>query len=169
MTPRDRDYPYARAASAGIATGMRGTVAITAIAYAARQGALSVRYPHLDRLLQAQPTLPLLATAVVGELIVDKLPMTPSRLEPGPLVGRLVGSGVTGALVSRGRGGSSITGALVGAVTALASSWAFGRGRVKISARTGVPDPVVAIGEDGLAIAFASLAAAPYSTDTRHG
>ena len=162
MTASRRDYPYARAASAGIATGMRGTMAFTAIAYAARLGNFSLRDHRLDRVLRAKPALPVLGLAALGELVVDKLPMTPSRLEPGPLAGRLVGGGLAGALASRGRGGSPVAGAIVGVAAALTSSWIFNRGRAWVGTRTGIPDPIVAVGEDSLAIAAATFAAAPY-------
>ena len=160
MTALRRDNPYARAASAGLATGMRSTMAFTAMAYAARLGNFSLRDHRLDRVLRSKPALPVLGLAALGELVVDKLPMTPSRLEPGPLAGRLVGGSLAGALASRGRGGSPVTGALVGMAAALASSWIFNRGRTWIGDRTGIPDPVVAVGEDGLAIAAATYAAA---------
>lgn len=162
MTASRRDYPYARAASAGIATGMRSTMAFTAIAYAARLGNFGLRDHRFDRLLRSKPALPVLGMAALGELVVDKLPMTPSRLEPGPLAGRLIGGGLAGAFTSRGRGGSPVAGALVGVAAALTSSWIFNRGRAWVGTRTGIPDPIVAVGEDVLAIAAAAFAAAPY-------
>lgn len=160
MTATKPDYPYARAASAGIASGMRGMMAFTAIAYAARASTLDVGDGRLGWLLRSPAATAALSLAAAGELVVDKLPMTPDRLRPGPLSGRIVVGGVTGAIVSRGRGGSPLIGAVAGSLAALASSWVFGRGRARIGALTGIPDPIVAVGEDVLAIAVAAIATA---------
>lgn len=150
--------PYARAAAAGIATGMRGSMALAAIAVAARNGSPDVGDHFPGRLLGTRPAMPLLLLAVAGELIGDKLPATPSRLLPGPLLGRCATGALTGAVIGRGRGGSTLGGAAAGSLAALASSWVGNKGRAAIVARTGLPDPVVALGEDVLAILFAAIA-----------
>ena len=155
MTSRTRDYPYLRAAGAGIVTGMRGATAGAAITVAIRLGLLDAGPGRLGRLLRWPPTLPLAILAAGGEMAVDKLPSTPSRLDPGPLGGRLVGGAVTGAIVARGRGGSATTGAVFGSLAALASSWAFYHARARLGSVTGLPDAVVAGGEDALAISVA--------------
>ena len=53
---------------------------------------------------------------------------------------------------------------LVGLLAALASSWTFRWGRAWLGQRTGLPDPVVALGEDALAITVALAATAPVET-----
>jgi uncharacterized membrane protein len=138
---------------------MRGSLAMTAIAVAARRGDLRLGDGLLGQILHSRPALPVLCLAAAGELVIDKLPMTPSRLEPGPLFGRIVGGGVTGAIIGRGWGGSPVTGGVAGAVSALASSWVFGKGRAWVGSVTSLPDPIVAIGEDILAIGVAAFAA----------
>ena len=155
MTSPNRDYPYLRAAGAGIVTGMRSATAGAAIAVAVRLGLLDAGPGRLGHLLRWPPALPLAILAAGGEIAVDKFPSTPSRLDPGPLGGRIVGGAVTGAIVARGRGGSAATGAAVGSLAALASSWAFYHARAKLSSVTGLSDAVVAGGEDALAVSVA--------------
>lgn len=157
-SPSSAVVPYVRAASGGIATGMRGAMTLAAITVAARAGSLDVGDRFPGRLLGTRPAMPLMLLAAAGELVGDKLPVTPSRLEPGPLFGRCVTGALTGAVISRGRGGSPVGGAMVGSLAALAGSWVGNRGRAAIVKRTGLPDPVVAVGEDVLAILFAAVA-----------
>lgn len=156
--------PYIRAASAGLATGMRGTMALAAIAVAARNGSLDVGDGFPGRWLGTRPAMPLLLLGAAGELVGDKLPATPSRLLPGPLLGRCVTGAVTGAVIGRGRGGSALGGAVAGSLGALASSFAGNKGRAAIVARTGLPDPVIAAGEDVLSILCAAIAVSDRDT-----
>lgn len=95
-----------------------------------------------------------LGVAAVGELIADKLPWVPSRLEPLPLAGRVVLGGTAGALDSLAEGRASDVGALLAALGALVGSV------VGYRLRTGLPlpDPLVALGEDLLACLLGSWA-----------
>lgn len=166
VTSQNRDFPYLRAAGAGIATGMRSATAAAAIVVAVRLGLLDrPKVPgdgRIGRLLRWGPALPLSILAVGGELVADKLPLTPSRLDPGPLGGRFAAGAMAGAIVARGRGGSAAAGALIGSAVALASSWAFYHCRVWLGSATGLPDLIVAIGEDALAIVVAAATVADW-------
>jgi uncharacterized membrane protein len=55
----------------------------------------------------------------VGELVVDKLPKTPNRTDPGPLLARLVFGGLVGAIAATGVSGSAFEGVFLGAIGAL--------------------------------------------------
>ena len=89
----------------------------------------------------------------------DKLPMTPSRLAPGPLFGRVVGGAVAGALVARDVRGSAWTGALLGPGGAVLGSFAGNKLRAKVVKVSGLPDPLVAIVEDAIALGLGLAAA----------
>jgi uncharacterized membrane protein len=91
-------------------------------------------------------------TAVIAELIVDKLPITPSRLKAPLLIGRLcagafVGAVLAGALHQGGREGALLgaSGALIGAVVGY---WL----RIGIVKWTGWPDLAVALMEDAMTV-----------------
>ena len=62
------------------------------------------------------------AVSVVGEVVADKLPVTPSRLDPLPLLGRVTAGAVGGLALARGRHANVILPALVGAGGAVAGS-----------------------------------------------
>jgi uncharacterized membrane protein len=76
--------------------------------------------------------------AGAGELVGDKLPATPSRVGAGPLFGRATSGAVVGAVA--------------GALGALAGSWLFYVARKAVVEKTGLPDLVVALVEDAVAI-----------------
>ena len=70
------------AALAGAATGLRATVGLGALVETAA--------PGLPRPLTLPPARVVVGLGVAGELVGDKLPNTPSRLEPpGLLAGRV--------------------------------------------------------------------------------
>ncbi|MEV4640494.1 hypothetical protein AB0J80_24435 [Actinoplanes sp. NPDC049548] len=94
--------------------------------------------------------------AAGGELVVDKLPGTPSRLQPGPLAGRLVLGAVAGGWYARRRGRSVILPAVTAAAAAAGSSWAGARWR-SVAARRGLAVPA-ALAEDGVAVSLAAVA-----------
>lgn len=96
----------------------------------------------------------LLVAAMLGELVGDKLPMTPSRTDPGALGGRAVSGAIAGLAVATTTTGPDRRGrsAVLGAVGALVGSVVLMRLRSTVARRTGLPDPVVALAEDALAI-----------------
>jgi uncharacterized membrane protein len=92
-------------------------------------------------------------TAAIAELILDKLPITRSRLQPTGLIARmctgaLVGTVLAGVLQQSGRAGAllGVSGAVIGA---LVGYWL----RTRIVKWTGWPDYVVGLMEDATAIA----------------
>lgn len=131
-----------RAAVLGTVTGARTFLAPAALALRGRLGKA------------AKFAVPVLAA---GEIVGDKLPMAPPRVEGPGLVGRVL----SGALSGRVSGGAR--GARVGAAFALASTYPSQALRSQIVKRTPVPDVAIAIPED---LIGASLAAAA-STEPR--
>ncbi|MEJ5943822.1 hypothetical protein WDZ17_00750 [Pseudokineococcus basanitobsidens] len=101
--------------------------------------------------------------ALATELVMDKKPETPSRLEGGPLAGRVLGGGA-GAAALAARDGASPTGpAAAGAAGALAGSWA-GLAWRTWAAKKSSPfdeDLPAALVEDAVAVALALVACLP--------
>lgn len=91
--------------------------------------------------------------AALGELVVDKLPGTPSRVEPAPLGGRLVLGALAGGLYARRRGRNVVLPALVAGATAFAASYA-GAGWRAYAARHQLAVPA-ALAEDAATLALA--------------
>jgi uncharacterized membrane protein len=101
--------------------------------------------------------------AAAGEIIADKLPMTPSRVDRGPLIGRIASGALAGTAFASAtgvRGARLIPPAVAGAAGAFAGSWGGYTARKAAVEATGLPDPVVAVVEDLAAVGLA-LAALP--------
>jgi uncharacterized membrane protein len=95
--------------------------------------------------------------AAVGELAADKTPYIGSRLEAGPLAGRVVAGAICGALVASERTGSAPLGFVVGGIAAFASAHLFYHLR-RTSTELGIPDFAFALAEDSAALAIGSRA-----------
>jgi uncharacterized membrane protein len=126
-----------RAALLGTVTGARGFMAPAALALRGRLGRI------------AKYTVPVLAA---GEVVGDKLPMAPPRIEGPGLVGRVVSGAVSGRVSAGGRG------ARIGAAFALAATYPSQALRAQIVKRTPVPDIVCAVPEDLIGAALAGVA-----------
>ena len=98
-----------------------------------------------------------LAGLAIAEIVADKLPEVPDRIDPAPIAAR----GVIGAAVGAIAGGEDywVAGAAIGAVAAVASAWLGWAVRKEAGWATGLPDPVLAVVEDAIAIGTAKSAA----------
>lgn len=99
-----------------------------------------------------------LVTAIVftvlalGEYVGDKLPQTPNRTAPGPLMARVAFAGLVGAICATGVDGPVVEGVLLGVAGALAGAFLGYQIRKHLVEWSGRADWNVAIVEDGLAI-----------------
>jgi len=142
-----------RAALLGLATGGRATAGLTA---------LSLTAPPSTR-LGNRWTRRLAGTATGGEWLGDKLPQTPSRLQPEGFLPRLACGAVGGAIVSsragdgRGRTALAAAAGLLGAVAGsrLGAAW-----RQQASRRFGNDLPGALI-EDAWVLGAARFASRP--------
>lgn len=149
---------YARALALGVVSGLRSMTGLAALAVASRPGRprpLVADLPAPWRLFGTRGALLGFGLAAVGEYVGDKLPATPSRLEPLPLTGRLVIGATTGATICRAKGASPVVGGVLGALGALGGAYAGYRYRTDLARLTGAPDLPLALLEDGAAIAIA--------------
>lgn len=144
------------AAGLGAATGLR---CMMGLATASRElaGESAGEADRLRQWLGQDTTSIVLSGLAIGELAVDKLPDLPDRIEPAPLAAR----GVVGALVGAAAGGEDywIAGAIVGGAAALAAAWVGFSVRKEAGWATGLPDLVIALVEDAVAVAGAREAA----------
>jgi uncharacterized membrane protein len=105
-----------------------------------------------------------LVTAVVftvfaaGELIGDKLPKTPNRTAPVPLLARLAFGGLVGAIAATGLHGSVIEGIVLGVISAVAGAFLGFNLRQHLVKVRCFPDLPVALVEDALAIGLSVIA-----------
>jgi uncharacterized membrane protein len=135
----------------GVVSGMRAALGPALVSHQ-----LSRRpHPELGRLnfMRSPTTAAVLKVAAAGELVGDKLPATPDRIEPGPLSGRALSGALCGAALGRAARREVATGALVGALGAVAGAYAFYNLRRVLTHDQGLPDLAVALAEDALALA----------------
>jgi uncharacterized membrane protein len=97
------------------------------------------------------------ACAVGAELVFDKLPTTGSRLEPRPLAGRVLFAGLTAAALARSEQESPVAAVAVASGATLAAAKTGYELRAALDRR--LPDTMVAVAEDALAIGLATRAA----------
>ena len=140
----------------GIVAGMRSQLPLALLSLAAHQSGRDKQ--TLPEFMTSRKATALLLASAAGEIVVDKLPVTPSRLMPGSLVVRASTGGLAGVLLSRGTALAPIPGAALGAVGALVGSFAGYRVRAGLVATTGLPDPLLAVLEDVTAVAIGSHA-----------
>lgn len=140
---------YAGAALLGALAGMRSMAAPAVLGQLSRNGALSEVTGPLA--LVAKPHLAT-ATSVMalGEMVADKLPFVPNRTAVGPLLGRALTGGVSGAVVCSARKRSAWLGALIGAAAAVGATYGAYELRKRAGKRLHLPDTVIALAEDAL-------------------
>jgi uncharacterized membrane protein len=152
---------YILAVAIGIVAGLRSMTAPAAVAWAAALGWLRLDGTALE-FLSSDVARWVLTALMVGELVADKLSFTPSRTTPGPFIARVVTGGLSGAALVSGHGAGWLPGALLGAVGGVIGTLGGYRARTGLVRRLAVPDYIVAVGEDVVAVggAFLILAAA---------
>ena len=91
-----------------------------------------------------------LTKIAAGELVTDKLPFTPSRLKPGPLSARMLSGALCGAALCVSAKEPFEKGAALGALGALAGSYAGYYLRQRLD--RDYSDIAVALAEDAVAI-----------------
>lgn len=148
-----------RAVSLGFAAGLRSMVPIGALA---RHHADAPRSAPWRRWIPFRwpPARTIMQIITGGEMLVDKLPIVPSRVAPGPLGGRVAVGAVSGAAVGSEYRSPSATalGAVVGAAGAVAGAFIGYRTRTYLTSTYHLPDLPVALVEDALAVGIASRA-----------
>jgi uncharacterized membrane protein len=96
------------------------------------------------------------------ELVVDKLPSTPSRTEAFGLSGRVMFGGLSGACLAVAGGLSPALGAVLGAAGGVAGAFAGYESRRRLARALGIRDVVIALLEDIVAIGGGLLIASRF-------
>ena len=143
---------YLRALGMGAVAGLRSMTAPALFSYmATRHNDSALVKTPLGNLASPQVAGTLCALAV-GELIVDKLPQAPNRTVPVSVVFRALSGGVIGAAICAEEGESSAAGAVLGVLGAVAATYGAFHLRQTADRKSGLPDPVIALVEDIIAI-----------------
>lgn len=151
-----------RALALGVVTGMRSQLAAALLAWRQTRGDLPEPVEGPAGLFRRRPAVGMLMLAA-GEIVADKLPRTPSRLDTGPFLGRLGLGATAGAGIAAAYDRSRLAGGALGVAGAALGSWAGARYRAALAERSQVPDAVWAALEDATAIALGIAATRPPS------
>ena len=138
----------------GVVAGLRSLTALAAASWAARLAWINLQGTHLA-FMGSLPAVWILSILAVAELVNDKLPRTPSRTAPGPLGARILMGGLAAATLTAGAagvGGAILPSALMGAAGAVAGTFGGYQARTRLVRALGVPDIVVALLEDLVAV-----------------
>ncbi|MGN6445905.1 DUF4126 family protein [Amnibacterium sp.] len=137
----------ARSALLGVLSGGRSMTPLAALALGHDRASLRGAWQDWP-VLGSPAGRAALVLAALGELVVDKLPFTPSRTKPPALLGRITTGAVAGAAIGTLAGSDGWRrGAVLGAAGALVGTFAGAAFR-SAGATTGVPDVVFALLED---------------------
>lgn len=135
----------------GCVAGLRSMMAPAILCAAAY-----LRWIHLDgtplAFLTHPVTLSIFTLLAICELVADKLPKTPSRTAPVGLIARAITGGLCGAALAASGGKNLVAGALIGLVGGIIGAFAGYHIRRGLVAQMNVPDFVIAVVEDLLAI-----------------
>lgn len=131
----------------GVSAGLRSFTPVAVTAWFARMGRLPVANTWASWI--AHPaSVGLFTAAALGEYIGDKLPKTPNRTEPLPLLGRLALGGMVGAILATAFRRPILGGLAMGAVGAVAGTYGGFYLRRGLTRTAGLPDLPVALSGD---------------------
>jgi uncharacterized membrane protein len=148
----DQVGPIASAVLLGAVAGLRTQLPLALLARAANDGRFAAAAEPPLALLRSPWTQRVTSIAAIAELIGDKLPTTPSRLDPGPLAGRFLFGALAGAAVMANSRRSPLSGALLGAAAACLGALCGYYLRRRLGQLTSIPDPLLGLAEDGVAV-----------------
>jgi uncharacterized membrane protein len=135
----------------GAACGLRSLTAPAVVAWAAHLSWLNLNNTPLSFMGSAAAVAIFTVLAIV-ELVADKLPSTPSRTKPPGLIARIVLGGLSGASISAAGAQSIGLGAVLGVSGGIAGTFAGYQARTRLVRALKVPDMVIALLEDAVAI-----------------
>lgn len=135
----------------GAVAGLRSLTAPAVVAWAAHLGWINLQGSPLA-FMRSKWTIGIFTILAVVELVGDQLPSTPARTGAMGLSARLVTGALSGACLAVPAGASIWLGVVVGAAGAIAGAFAGYHARVGLVRGLRVPDVVIAIPEDIVAI-----------------
>jgi uncharacterized membrane protein len=135
----------------GVVTGLRSLTGPAVTSWAARLGWLSLIGTPMH-FMSSIITVVIFTVLAVVELVADQLPSTPARTAPVGLSARVVMGGLCGATVALAGGESIALGIVLGVAGGIAGAYGGYQARTRLVKALGVPDFVIAVVEDIVAI-----------------
>jgi uncharacterized membrane protein len=135
----------------GAVAGLRSLTAPAVVAWAAHRNWLNLYDTPLSFIASTAAVVIFILLAI-GELVADKLPSTPSRLQPPGLIARFILGGLSGAGLALAGAQSIAFGAILGAAGGIAGAFTGYQARTHLVKALKVPDLIVALLEDAVAV-----------------
>jgi uncharacterized membrane protein len=135
----------------GVVGGLRALTAPAVTSWAAYLGWLKLANSPL-KFMGSMITVVFFTILALVELVTDQLPSTPARTKPAGLIPRILLGGLCGAALASAGGQSLALGAVLGAVGGVTGAFAGYEVRTRLVKALGVPDFVIAVVEDAVAI-----------------
>ncbi|HEY4817655.1 MAG TPA: DUF4126 family protein [Candidatus Acidoferrum sp.] len=136
----------------GIVAGLRSLTAPAVVAWAEHRGWLNLHNTSLS-FMGSTAAVAIFTILALVELVADQLPSTPARTKAPGLMARIVLGGLSGAAVALAGGQSAAVGCVVGAVGGVVGAFAGYQVRTGLVRALKVPDLVIAVLEDLVAVA----------------
>ena len=147
------------AVAIGAITGIRSMAAPALLSFEVREMGDADEFGPLERILSSKATPRILAVLAGGEMLADKTDVVPDRTSAVPLLGRATIGAVTAAAYAVQRREPVGLPALVGAVSAIASTFAIFHLRRLASERYKIPDTLFGFAEDAIVLGASKLVA----------
>jgi uncharacterized membrane protein len=151
---------YLLALAIGFVAGLRSLTAPAAVSWAARLGWLDLHGSPLA-FMGSTAAVAILSFLALAEYVADKLPQTPNRTSPGPLIARIVMGGLSAACLGVAAGSSVFLAAALGGIGGVIGAFAGYELRRRLVRGLKVKDVVIAVLEDLVAIGLAYLIVSP--------
>jgi uncharacterized membrane protein len=145
----------------GVVAGLRAMTAPAVVAWAAHLGWIHLQDSPL-RFMGSTWAVALFTLGAAAEFVTDQLPGTPARTTPGPLLARVVTGGLSGSCLAIAGGQSLLAGAALGAIGGVAGAFLGYQARTRLVQGLKVPDRVIAIPEDLVAVLLGVLFASRF-------
>ena len=154
-SPDDRKL-YVRTLVLGLVAGLRSLLAPALLSHYLT-GKKNNEPPEkvVTNLLTRPRAASVLEILSAGEIVGDKLPATPSRLDPLPLAARAFSGALVGGTLFGAAKKPLLLGVLLGAGAAVAGAYGGYHLRRIVKEEFGLPDVVVALSEDAIALGAA--------------
>lgn len=136
----------------GVIAGLRAMTAPAVVAWGAHISWLNLHGSSLA-FMGSMTAVAVFSLLAIGELIADKLPMTPNRTAPVPLLARVATGGLCGACLCAAAGKSLLVGALLGGIGGIVGAFLGYSIRRRLDLH--IKDLPVALCEDAIAIGLA--------------
>lgn len=149
-------FMLALALAIGFVAGLRSLTAPAAVSWAAALGWIDLAGTRLHW-MGSRVAVAVFSFLALLELVADKLPRTPNRTTPGPLLSRMVLGGLAGAALAIAGHQFPALGAVLGGVGAVIGAFAGYQTRYHLVNRLKLKDVTVAVAEDLITIVLAYL------------